>query len=213
MPYNGVSLASKSLEGWPSPSLELSSSPSDLFQLCGARITTFCFVFLLSMAPTRRRHAQPVLGYGTSHCTTQFIDHFAKKAAQKQRQPRRAQLTVQRHAAFRQRVGMYASSGRHGPTTPSLTLLESCGSGKRTSMAFHPSVPMPKFPLTNTVNKYYEHMELGEWRSALQAADTAVAMDFLLHLPETRRTRRGVPAGTISGNTNSVSPRAHLNRS
>jgi hypothetical protein len=45
------------------------------------------------------------LGYGASHCTTQFIDHFAKKAAQKQRQPRRAQLTVEQHAAFRQQVG------------------------------------------------------------------------------------------------------------
>ena len=137
------------------------------------------------MAPIRRSRARPVLGDGISHCTTQFIDHFAKKAAQK---PRRAPFTAQQHDAFRRQVG---SVRFLMPAWADNTKLNIAGILRKWK-AYVNGKPPPvrshvQISLTNTLHRYCKHMKQGEWRSVLEAANKAVAMDFLLHLCETCR--------------------------
>ena len=97
----GISLAH--LEARPTPSPLGASSSVTWPQLHGPESTPYASP-LFHDIPSRRSHARPVLGYGTSHHAA-FIEHFAQQAARKRISNRRAPLNVRQHAAFCQRMG------------------------------------------------------------------------------------------------------------
>ncbi|KAF8652382.1 hypothetical protein AX16_004410, partial [Volvariella volvacea WC 439] len=113
----------------------------------------------------RQRPVQPALGhfgYGSNHCTAEFLTQFTDTQNQHQHQPAKNQLSAQQHAELRENADRVVSLP---PAWADNTKHNIAGILKKW-------------------RRCCELMKLGDWETVLRTATKGTAISFLTHLCE-----------------------------
>ncbi|KAL9035875.1 MAG: hypothetical protein Q9214_006390 [Letrouitia sp. 1 TL-2023] len=147
---------------------------------------------ILAIAPAAKRVQQDCSTVRVTGHHTAFIGHFAQQLVRKQRSSRRAPLNATQHVAFRQQMGnvRFLKPARADNTKFNIAgILRKWKAYVNSIPCPAPSVRIADYP----ERSYCDCVEKGEWRSALEVATAATAVDFLV------RSRLGVQVGKRSG--------------